>query len=146
MAGDMSRDLVVGLQAISFSDATRTNDALLHTGILTFIDSSIPHIWLPIEACQRFEDSFGIEWNSTIERYLVNHTLHSQLQKQNASVSFIIGNDVNGGSTVNITFPYASFDLNISAPFVDTTQYYFPLRRAANDTQYTLGRTFLQEA
>jgi hypothetical protein len=23
---------------------------------------------------------------------------------------------------------------------------YFPLQRAANDTQYTLGRTFLQEA
>ncbi|KAF6239657.1 hypothetical protein HO173_002203 [Letharia columbiana] len=146
MAADISRDVVVGLQSITFSDATTTNDPLLSTGLLTFIDSSVPHIWLPIEACQAFEDSFGIEWNSTIERYLVNDTLHSQLKKQNASVSFIIGNDVNGGSTVNITFPYASFDLNISAPFVDTTQYYFPLRQAANSTQYTLGRTFLQEA
>ena len=146
MASDISRDLVVGLQSISFTDATTTGDELLSTGILTFIDSSIPHIWLPIEACQAFEDSFGIEWNSTIERYLVNDTLHRQLQKQNASVSFIIGNDINGGSTVNITFPYASFDLNISAPFVDTDQYYFPLRQAANSTQYTLGRTFLQEA
>lgn len=146
MASDISRDLVVGLQSISFSDATTTNGELLSTGLLTFIDSTVPHIWLPIEACQAFEDSFGIEWNSKIERYLVNDTLHGQLLKQNASVSFILGNDVNGGSTVNITFPYASFDLNISAPFVDTTQYYFPLRQAANSTQYTLGRTFLQEA
>lgn len=147
MASDISRDLVVGLQSITFSDATTTNDELLSTGgILTFIDATIPHIWLPVEACQAFEDSFGIEWNSTIERYLVNDTLHNELQKQNASVSFIIGNAVEGGSTVNITFPYASFDLNISAPFVDTTQYYFPLRQAANSTQYTLGRTFLQEA
>lgn len=147
MASDISRDLVVGLQSITFSDATTTNDELLSTGgILTFIDATIPHIWLPVEACQAFEDSFGIEWNSTIERYLVNDTLHNELQKQNASVSFIIGNAVEGGSTVNITFPYASFDLNISAPFVDNTQYYFPLRQAANSTQYTLGRTFLQEA
>ena len=146
MASDISRDLVVGLQSITFSDATITNEELLSPGILTFIDSTVPHIWLPIDACHAFEDSFGIEWNSTIERYLVNNTLHSELQKQNASVSFILGNDVNGGSTVNITLPYASFDLNISAPFVDTTQYYFPLRQAANSTQYTLGRTFLQEA
>ena len=146
MASDNSRDLVVGLQSISYTDATTTNKSLLRTGILTYIDSSIPHVWLPIDACHAFEDSFGLQWNSTIDRYLVNHTHHSQLQAQNASVSFIIGDDVNGGSTVNITFPYASFDLNISAPFVDTPQYYFPLRQAANDTQYTLGRTFLQEA
>ena len=147
MASDISRDLVVGLQSITFSDATITNDELLSKGgFLTFIDSSVPHIWLPIYACQAFEDNFGIEWNSTVERYLVNNTLHEHLLKQNASVSFTIGNDVNGGSTVNITFPYASFDLNISAPFVDTNQYYFPLRQAANETQYTLGRTFLQEA
>ena len=146
MAGDISRDLVVGLQSIEFTDATTTNKNLLNPGILTFIDSSIPHIWLPTQTCQAFEDSFGLNWNSSIERYLINRTHHDQLQKQNASVSFILGNNVNGGSTVNITFPYASFDLNISAPFVDTDQYYFPLRQAANDTQYTLGRTFLQEA
>lgn len=147
MASDISRDLVVGLQSIEFSDATTTNKNLLDQGILTFIDSSVPHIWLPIQTCQAFEDSFGLNWNSSIERYLVNRTHHDQLQKQNASVSFILGDDVNGGSTVNITFPYASFDLNISAPFVDTDQYYFPLRRAAaNGTQNTLGRTFLQEA
>ena len=146
MASDISRDLVVGLQSITFNDATTTNDTLLSTRISTFIDSSVPHIWLPVEACQAFEDSFGIEWNSTIERYLVNHTLHSQLQKQNASVSFIISDYVNSDSTVNITFPYASFDLNISDSSVATNQYYFPLRQAANESQYTLGRTFLQEA
>jgi hypothetical protein len=29
---------------------------------------------------------------------------------------------------------------------VKNTTSYFPLKRAANDTQYTLGRAFLQEA
>ena len=146
MASDISRDLVVGLQSISFSDAKTTNKELYSTGFLTFIDSTIPHIWLPIEACQAFETSFGIQYNSTIGRYLVNRTTHDQLQQQNPSVSFILGDSVIGGSTVNITLPYASFDLNISAPFVETDRYYFPLRQAANISQYTLGRTFLQEA
>ncbi|KAJ9656578.1 hypothetical protein H2201_008493 [Coniosporium apollinis] len=42
--------------------------------------------------------------------------------------------------------PYGSFDLNASAPLFDTSTRYFPLKRAVNDSQYTLGRTFLQQA
>jgi len=52
-----------------------------------------------------------------------------------------------GSSTnVNITLPYAAFDLTASAPLVNSTTRYYPLKRAANSTQYLLGRTFLQEA
>ena len=47
---------------------------------------------------------------------------------------------------MNITLPYASFDLGLRPPIVDITQDYFPLRRAMNNTQYTLWRTFLQES
>ena len=146
MASDISRDLVIGLQDITYSDSNVTNEKLLNQGILTFIDATVPHIWLPQDACTLFEDAFGITYNSTVNRYLVNSTLHTQLQSQNASVSFIIGNDVSGGETVTITLPYAAFDLQVGPPIVDTTQYYFPLRRAANSSQYTMGRTFLQEA
>jgi len=145
-ASDISRDLVVGLQSITFSDSKTTDQHLLSEGILTFIDATVPHIWLPQDACTLFEDAFGITYNNTVDRYLVNNTVHEQLQSLNASVSFVLGNDVNGGATVNITLPYAAFDLQVGTPIVNSTQNYFPLRRAANDTQYTLGRTFLQEA
>ena len=146
-ASDISRNLVVGLQSIQFSDSDTLNKELLPSGgILTFIDSTIPQIWLPIDSCKAFEDAFGITYDNETELYLVNSTLHDDLIKQNANVSFIMGNAVLGGKTVNISFPYASFDLQVSYPIVNTTQYYFPLRRAANDTQYTLGRTFLQES
>lgn len=49
---------------------------------------------------------------------------------------------------MNITLPYASFDLQLTQfyPGINQTTQYFPLRRAANDNQYTLGRTFLQES
>ena len=151
-APDISRDLVVGLQSITFSDLTRTAINLLPNGILTFIDSTVPHIWLPQEACTLFEDIFGLTYNHTLDRYLVNDTLHATLKSQNPSVSFLLGNDVNGGPTVNITLPYAAFDLQAvnvvtsNSSLIDLNSNYFPLRRAVNESQYTLGRTFLQEA
>ena len=145
-ATDISRDLVVGLQSITYSDKSTTNEALLSDGILTFIDATVPHIWLPMDACTAFEKAFHLEYNSTVNRYLVNDTLHDQLQQQNASVSFLLGNDISGGATVNITLPYAAFDLEVGPPIVNSSVGYFPLRRAENETQYTLGRTFLQES
>ena len=136
----------MGLQSITYSDSGTTNQHLLSDGILTFIDSTVPHIWLPQDSCTLFEEAFGLTYNDTVNRYLVNDTLHQKLQSQDPSISFILGNDVNDGATVNITLPYSAFDLNVSTPIVNNTQKYFPLRRAANDTQFTLGRTFLQEA
>ncbi|KAL8851186.1 MAG: hypothetical protein Q9221_003906 [Calogaya cf. arnoldii] len=143
---DISRDLLVGLQSIEYSDANTTRRQLLSKGILTFIDSTVPHIWLPLDVCKAFESAFGLSYDNTSDLYLVNSTLHDKLTKQNASISFFLGNRVQGGETVNITFPYASFDLQVSPPIVPELTRYFPLRRADNETQYTLGRTFLQES
>lgn len=143
---DVSRDLLVGLQSVEFSDATTVGRRLLSEGIYTFIDSTVPHIWLPLDACKAFESAFGLTYDNNTDLYLVNSTLHDTLKRQNASVSFILGNGVQGGATVNITFPYASFDLQVDSPIVPEPTRYFPLRRADNDTQYTLGRTFLQES
>lgn len=145
-ASDISRNLVVGLQSIEFSDSNKQSKHLLSDGILIFVDSTVPHIWLPVSACTAFEDAFGITYNQQTHLYLVNDTLHDTLLAQNASVTFIIGNDVREGNTVSITLPYNSFDLEASYESLNRTQRYFPLRRAANDTQYTLGRTFLQES
>lgn len=135
------------MQSIEFSDSKAEPKDLLSEGILTFVDSTVPHIWLPVSACTAFEDAFGIQHNQQSDLYLVNDTLHDTLLAQNASVTLVIGNDVRGGDTVRITLPYLSFDLEASYESLNgTTRRYFPLRRAANDTQYTLGRTFLQES
>lgn len=146
-ASDISRNLVIGLQSIEFSDSNTKSKDLLSEGILTFVDSTVPHIWLPVSACTKFEDAFGIAYDKQTDLYLVNDTLHETLLAQNASVTLVLGNDVKGGNTVSITLPYPSFDLEASYESLNgTTRRYFPLRRAANDTQYTLGRTFLQES
>ncbi|KAG5655355.1 hypothetical protein KAF25_006858, partial [Fusarium avenaceum] len=78
--------------------------------------------------------------------YLVNESHHDQLLASNAEVSFRLSDVLEGGSTVTITLPYQAFDLKAEYPLVENISYYFPLRRAMNESQYTLGRTFLQEA
>jgi hypothetical protein len=94
-----------------------------------------------------FEIAFGLEWDDTSQLYLVNDTLHTILVQQNASVTFNLGGMTGGSTTnVNITLPYAAFDLTASQPLVTNATRYYPLKRAANSTQYVIGRTFLQEA
>ncbi|KAI9881481.1 MAG: hypothetical protein M1830_000044 [Pleopsidium flavum] len=145
-APDNSRDVVVGIQSITSTDSKQTQTSLLPSGILAYVDSTVPYIWLPSEACQAFEKAFGLIYDSASQLYLVDDSLHKSLLALNASVSFTLGNTITGGQTVDIVLPYGSFDLTIKPPLVENSTRYFPLKRAANQTQYTLGRTFLQEA
>lgn len=112
------------------------------------IDSTTPYIWLPLNLCQQFEEAFGITWDEGVQAYLVNDALHSALRDQDTSVVFNIGNSSTApGQGLNISLPYAAFDLIAEDPLLKkNSSRYFPLMRAANESQYTLGRTFLQEA
>ena len=70
----------------------------------------------------------------------MSNTLHTQLLRTNPNITFTLGSEPVGGQTVDITLP--------SPPYsgLKNQSLYFPLRRAANATQYTLGKAFLQEA
>lgn len=141
LSPDISRDILVGVQSIKADEAD-----LLDQGLITYIDSTIPHIWLPISACQKFERVFGLTWAPQLERYLVNETLHSTLVADNTTITFTIGSSINGGGkTVQIEMPYSAFDLEARYTSINATRY-FPLRQAQNETQYALGRAFLQQA
>ena len=136
------RDLVVQVQNIVTGP---TSTSLLPTPIPAMIDSTVPYIWLPKEACSLFESAFGLVYDDTSELYLLNSTQQEALQTKNASITFQIGN-LTSSETVDITFPYNAFELTAAYPLVENTTKYFPLKRADNETQYTLGRTFFQEA
>ncbi|KAL9100992.1 MAG: hypothetical protein Q9163_003697 [Psora crenata] len=145
LAPDISRDLVVGLQSITSNAANRSTTALLPSPILSFIDSTQTDIYLPRESCEAFENAFGLKWNDTTKVYWVDDDLHQTLLITNPNINFTIGNSLAGGPTVDIVLPYASFDLQAKYPAAPTTTRYFPLKRAANESQYILGRTFMQE-
>ena len=141
---DTSRDLIVPIRSITSDFA---NSPLLSNVIYTYIDSLVPHIWLPLDVCQNFERVFDLTYNETAELYFVNDTLHDKLISQNPNVTFTLGFESSAGnSTVDIVMHYGSFDLTAKYPIVNNATRYFPLKQAQNDSQYTLGRAFLQNA
>ncbi|KAK3372113.1 aspartic peptidase domain-containing protein [Podospora didyma] len=144
MAEDITRDLVVALQSVSYSGSSSAT--LLSNPIDVFIDSTDPNLWLPAEACDAFEKAFGLTLDSKSGLYLVNDTHRNALLDSNAEVTFRLSDGKSGGDTVTIVLPFAAFDLTAGYPLVESSSHYFPLKRANSSDQYTLGRTFLQEA
>ncbi|KAK3714509.1 hypothetical protein LTR37_007815 [Vermiconidia calcicola] len=150
-APDNYRDTVVAIQSIFTSSQIDSNPVpteLLPKPISAYLDATVPHIWLPIESCYVFEYEFGLVYDNDTELYLVNNTLHQQLLNRNASITFQLAVSEEDEENVLIELPYAAFDLTAEAPYQGVTEntYYFPLRRAVNESQITLGRTFFQEA
>ncbi|KAH8654639.1 aspartic peptidase domain-containing protein [Tricladium varicosporioides] len=144
LSADVTRDIVVGVQSIIYSGSSTI--ALLPTPIYAFIESTDPNIWLPLESCLLFEQAFGLTWDNSTSKYLMNDTLYTSNLALNPTVTFRLAVSTTGGSAASIVLPFSAFALKAAYPFVTNSTYYFPLRRAANSTQYTLGRTFLQEA
>lgn len=142
---DQTRDLTVGLQAIT-STTSSGNTSLLPTPALYLIDSTISYNYLAQDACEAFEKAFNLTLDNNTGMYLIDNAQHANLLKKNPNITFTLGAEPTGGATIDITFPYAAFDLNVSYPITENTTRYFPIVPAANSTQYTLGRQFLQEA
>jgi len=115
------------------------------------IDSTTPFLWLPPSICRQFEQDLGLKWNDSASLYLFdssNARAHENLKQLNMTFTFTLAFKPGSPETVDIVVPYSSLDLSISWPYVGTTHEipYFPLKRAANEDQYTLGRAFLQHA
>lgn len=118
------------------------------------IDSSTPYLWLPESVCSQFEKELGLKYDENVRLYTFdeNSSQHETLLNWNLTFEFIIADLPGSSKSISLTLPYAAFDLELTYPFPNlnsspTSQgtKYFPLRKAANDTQYTIGRAFLQE-
>ena len=155
---DPFRDLVVALQGIT-SDAKN----LLMDSIAIFIgksnhprsynnpdsetDSTLGQIWLPEQACLRFEEVFGLVWDSSANLYAVNDTLHADLLEKNPVITMTFGANTSSTEVLNIDMPYSMFDLVADWPLSSgTPTKFFPLRRTSDPALYALGRPFFQAA
>ncbi|KAF2109195.1 aspartic peptidase domain-containing protein [Lophiotrema nucula] len=140
---DISLDFQVAIQSIT---TNASDTSLLSNGIISYLDTLVAEIWLPTAACKKFEDTFGLVWDDQSELYLLNDSLHDSLLSKNPVISFKLGPEVNGDS-VTIDLPYWNWYLTATSALLGNhSGLYFPLKRAANDSQYVLGRTFLQSA
>ena len=147
-SNDPSRLLTVGVDSITATNSLQGTYSLTSSTHFSLVDSSVPHLWLPRDVCDSFEAAFGLTYDPQSDLYLVNDTIHSKLQDLNPTITIKLVNSLTDTSSnyTNIELPYAAFDLQASYPYYTNTTNYFPIRRAANDTQYTLARTLLQEA
>ncbi|KAI4214913.1 MAG: hypothetical protein LQ351_002626 [Letrouitia transgressa] len=118
------------------------------------LDSSTPYLWLPESVCDRVEKSLGLVYDPKLELYTFqqNTTQYETLKNWNLTFDFTISDLPNSANEITLSLPYATFDSQLEYPFpgLNATEFseptkYFPLRRAKNDTQFTLGRTFMQE-
>ncbi|KAL8895055.1 MAG: hypothetical protein Q9192_003879 [Flavoplaca navasiana] len=145
LAPDIGRDLVVGIKSITSTFVNGSVSSLLPSPTLAFIDSTVPYLYLPEDACKAFETELGLVYNEKYNLYFLDEALHQTLLNINPQFTFRLGNDKLSEPSVDITLPYASFDLVAKPPLQPNATTYFPLRRG-NDSQITLGRAFLQEA
>lgn len=152
---DANQDPVANLQQLTVSATGNPpwgpgSETLVLQPVSVRIDSTTPFLWLPEEACRQFEKALGLTWNTTTSLYLMNDpNLYDDLTRLNMTFTFTLS-DAPGSSSsvVEIKVPYSSLDLDISWPYLNTTDRikYFPLKRSLVPTEYTLGRAFLQEA
>lgn len=132
------------LSIVASNTLSGSSQNLLPNSITANVDSAVSQLWLPADTCDSFAQAFGLTYDSETDLYLVNGTIHSQLRANNPSVTLTVGTST--GASTNIVMDYNAFDLEAGIPLYNTSTPYFPIRRAANESQYTLGRTFLQEA
>jgi hypothetical protein len=118
------------------------------------VDSSTPFLWMPAKICDAFALALNLTYNETLQLYLYgNGTDPSTLADWNITFTFTIADLPGSSKAVDITLPYDAFNHNLTFPFPalnatvsSPAVSYFPLRKASNNTQYTIGRVFLQEA
>ena len=152
MTSKANNTLIVGIPSILYNPdqdvdpRTSSFTANNNHGFLANIDSTIPHLMLPDEICDRFQERFRLTYDQTLNQYTVNSSAHEWNRRQNATVTFKITEDARENDAfVNIKLPYAAFDLQTSTFTGEDTKNYFPIKKSKNGI-YVLGRTFLQEA
>ncbi|KAL9113788.1 MAG: hypothetical protein Q9227_002233 [Pyrenula ochraceoflavens] len=134
------------------------------------IDSSTPFLWLPERVCDRFATALNLTYSEDLQLYLFANSTSSSdtspatdqvnaLTSLNITFTFTVSDlpDTTGSqhsnNTIDLVLPFAAFSLDLTYPFPllpnatssSPSVSYFPLRRAANESQFTIGRAFLQE-
>lgn len=148
VATNNSRSLVAQMQSlVATNTLTGTLSAAFGLPSLQLaIDTGVSQLWLPKVICDKLAESLGLTYDSSTELYLVNDTIRAKLLDLAPEFTFTLAANATSSDTVNIVLPYAAFDLTVSQPFYNTSRHYFPIRRAADEKLYVLGRTFMQEA
>jgi hypothetical protein len=139
------RPLTIGLQNIIVTNSLNGTFSLLHQAIFAAIDTSVSELWLPTSVCEQFATAFGLQYHAPSGHYALSESSRSKIHDLAPKLTFIVGDGLVEGHTLNLDFSYATFDLEATFPIFPDATAIFPIRRAANESQYVIGRAFLQE-
>jgi Eukaryotic aspartyl protease len=118
------------------------------------IDSSTPFLWLPEAVCENFAQTLNLTYDNTLQLYVFgdNNSSPEILAGWELTFNFALGNLPGAENNIEISLPYDTFNLQLSFPyrnldaeFGSPPTNYFPIRKAADNTQFIIGRAFLQE-
>ena len=101
-----SGSLTVGLNRLR---TTATADSLLPEPINAVIDTTVPFLYLPQDACQAFEKAFNLTWDPTWELYLVDEQRHQALTTLDPDFQMTIGSYAGSTDGIDINLPYSAF-------------------------------------
>ena len=127
------------------------------------VDSSTPFLWLPDPICDSFANVLGLEYNSSLDLYVLTDDQYADFSDSKHGFTFSLSSldnqDTLGGAlqapgVVNITVSSAALTTLLKYPYMDEMIAYgdasvpaVPVRRlGGNYTQGVIGRSFLQEA
>lgn len=134
----------MGVQSITIN-VNDTNIDLPTQGILATIDTSVADLWLPPSLCDAFATNLNLTYHNASDRYVIPSSIQTLLQSTSPTFTFTLGTSVSDGETIDIELPYAALALEADYPIFAEPTTIFGIRRAANDTQFTIGRALLQE-
>lgn len=148
MTANNSRSLVARMQSLVIANTLQgtLSAAFGLPSLQMAIDTGVSQLWLPKVICNKLAEALGLTFDPSTELYLVNDTTRAKLLDLAPEFTFTLAANATSSETVNIVLPYAAFDLTVGQPFYNISRHYFPIRRAADEKLYVLGRTFLQEA
>ena len=117
------------------------------------IDTSTPFLWLPEAVCDNFAQILNLTYDDTLQLYFFEGSSSPEvLRSWDLSFKFSIGDLPGSATNIELSLPYDAFNLQLSYPFPSLDGdfsappvNYFPLRKAASNTQLIIGRMFLQE-
>ena len=153
---DSNQQPMVSLRSISVNGWTSNEVTLLDSANAGFfkIDSSTPFLWLPESAALKFERTFGLRYDESLQLYFYpNTTQENNIMQAKMTFDFELADLSDSSQSLSIslsgqaftslalTYGYPGLQANSTSPPMP----YFPVRKAMNSTQYTLGRMFLQE-
>lgn len=123
-----------------------TFSALPEYGVNLIIDSILPDLWLPQNVCDFLAQTLNLTFDSTTGRYLIDSSTHSALREASPEFTFTLSASQPPTETLNIVLPYSAFDLWLQPPIYESPVPYFPIRVTPDESDFILGRAFLQEA